>query len=316
VKQSTRLGPLDSTTQGRLCVLAAALLWSSSGAIAKRPEVASLDGPTIAVYRSLFAGLVLLPVIPLRKWVFVPAMIPAVVAFGIMVGLYLYAMMVTTAANAIFLQCSSSLWIVPLSALILHEPPDRRSLLGIAIAAPGILTILFAGHGHSPREITGVAAGIASGLAYAFVVIGLRGLRHLDSRWLAAINNLGGALVLAAGLYLLGGFRTHPNLLQVSILAAFGTFQMAIPYVLFARGLRFIGAAEAGLISLLEPILNPILVALFIGEKPAPATLVGGGFLLAGVLCRYFPFPDRATRHRARLAGSSNPNERPGNAPD
>ena len=57
---------------------------------------------------------------------------------------------------------------------------------------------------------------------------------------------------------------------------------MAIPYALYARGLREIGAPEAGLIGLVEPILNPIWVVLFVHERPAGPTIIGGLFLLAG----------------------------------
>ena len=64
---------------------------------------------------------------------------------------------------------------------------------------------------------------------------------------------------------------------------------MALPYVLFARGLREIGTAEAGLIALIEPILNPIWVVLVVGERPAIFTLIGGSYLLAGVAYRYWP---------------------------
>ena len=67
--------------------------------------------------------------------------------------------------------------------------------------------------------------------------------------------------------------------------------QMAIPYILFARGLRTLGAPEASLLALLEPALNPVLVLLVTGERPAGATIVGGLFLLSGVACRYWPVP-------------------------
>jgi drug/metabolite transporter (DMT)-like permease len=75
------------------------------------------------------------------------------------------------------------------------------------------------------------------------------------------------------------------------VLFGFGVIQMAIPYALFARGLREIGAPEAGLIGLLEPVLNPVWVALFTTEHeiPARATVIGGLFLLSGVACRYWP---------------------------
>ena len=73
------------------------------------------------------------------------------------------------------------------------------------------------------------------------------------------------------------------------MLLAFGVIQMALPYVLFARGLREVGTAEAGLIALVEPILNPIWVVLVVGERPAIPTLIGGLLLLSGVAYRYWP---------------------------
>ena len=76
---------------------------------------------------------------------------------------------------------------------------------------------------------------------------------------------------------------------------------MAIPYALFARGLREIGAPEAGLIALLEPVLNPIWVALFQHEVPTRPTMIGGLFLLAGLVYRSWPTkelpPEPAMKH-------------------
>ena len=89
-------------------------------------------------------------------------------------------------------------------------------------------------------------------------------------------------------------------------LLAFGVVQMALPYMLFARGLREIGTAEAGLIGLIEPILNPIWVVLAVGEWPAVPTLDRRVFpawrrclpLLAGEIT------SAASRQRARLKGA------------
>ena len=49
-----------------------------------------------------------------------------------------------------------------------------------------------------------------------------------------------------------------PSLGQLPVLAGFGMLQMAVPYVLFARGLRSISSQEATVIGLLEPILLPV----------------------------------------------------------
>ena len=72
-----------------------------------------------------------------------------------------------------------------------------------------------------------------------------------------------------------------PDFVQALYLLIFGVLQMAIPYALFARGLRTIDAPEAGLIALVEPVLNPILVLLVTGEVPARATIAGSALLLA-----------------------------------
>jgi drug/metabolite transporter, DME family len=276
----------DSASRGRRDVLAAAVLWSLSGVVTKSLD---LDGLTIAFYRGLFAGLALIPFVPRSRRVFRPALVPLGLAFGAMTGFYIAAIKATTAANAIFLQCSATFWTVPLSALFLRERPDRRSVLGIALASVGVATILLRGSGGGPDEPLGIALGLASGVGYAAAVVGMRGLRDLDPLWLSGVTNLAGALALGAWIVATRGSIPIPSVTQTPILIAFGVVQMAIPYALFARGLRSIGAPEASLIALVEPVLNPIWVVLVTGERPTPATLVGGFFLASGVACRYWP---------------------------
>ncbi len=284
-------GPtVDNTARsvaiGRRFILAAAVLWSLSGVVTKH---LALDPGSIAFYRSLFAGLSLIVVVRPSRWVFRPVMGPLCLTFGAMIGLYIAAVKATTAANAIFLQCSATFWVVPLGLIFLKERPDRRSMIGIGLATVGIIAIVGFGHHGGADETRGVALGLASGFAFAVVMIAVRGLRDLDPLWLSAVSNLGGSLALGAWIVGTGGTIAVPTPTQGAILVAFGIVQMAIPYALFARGLRDVGTAEASLLGLLEPVLNPIWVALFFGEVPQELTLVGGTFLLLGVAARYWP---------------------------
>lgn len=288
--------PPESSSQsdrafGRRCIVAAAVLWSLSGVFTK--GLTGLDGGSIAFYRGLFAGLVLLPMVRPSKWQFRRSMIPLLIAFGAMTGLFIGAMKATTAANTIFLQYSSAIWAVPLSLLLLKERPDRRSLWSIGVAGFGILLIVVLGGGGGPNDPLGIALALGSGVAYATVAVGLRSLRGLDPMWLSAVNNLGGAVVVGCWLLAVSGAIPLPTAPQSAALFLFGVVQMAIPYVLFARGLRDVPAPEAGLIALIEPLLNPLWVFLFIGERPEEATLIGGAFLLAGVTLRYVPIRGR-----------------------
>jgi drug/metabolite transporter (DMT)-like permease len=281
----------ESIIRGRWCVFTAGVLWSLSGVVTKSLP---LDSLTIAFYRGLFAGLALIPWVKRRDCVVRVWMVPVGIVFGAMTGLYLGAVKSTTAANAIDLQYTATFWMIPLGAIFLGETPDRRSLIGILIAMVGIGVIVGWGYDGRPDEWKGVALGLASGVAYALVAIGMRGLRDLDPIWLSASLNLIGALTLSlALLFTTGRGPIIPTGSQALILIAFGVVQMAIPYILFAAGLRTIGAAEAGLIALIEPILNPIWVLLVVGERPTLPTLVGGSLLLAGVVYKYVPFDRR-----------------------
>jgi DME family drug/metabolite transporter len=283
---------------GLRCVLAAAVLWSLSGVVTKLLELGPLP---IAFYRSLFAGLVLLPLVPRERWVWTPALVPLGLVFGAMIGLYIAAVKATTAANAIYLQYTAPFWTIPLGAWLLGERPDRRSLVGVAFAMAGIGVIVAWGYDGRSGEPAGIALGIASGLAYASVAVLLRSLRRLDPLWLSSVAILGGALALGAVILAAQGSIPIPDARPLAVLVAFGVFQMAVPYALFALGLRYVGALDAGLLALVEPLLCPIWVALFHGEQPAPATLAGGILLLAGLVCRLAP-AGAADRDKAEKA--------------
>src|SRR5205814_10522904 len=76
---------------------------------------------------------------------------------------------------------------------------------------------------------------------------------------------------------------------QVGGLAVYGAVQMALPYWLVARGLRSVSPQEAGTLTLLEPLLNPLWAYAVSGETPHDFTLFGGVFILGALVWRYWP---------------------------
>src|SRR5690606_15676355 len=137
-------------------------------------------------------------------------------------------------------------------------------------AMAGVGVILY--HESQGANVAAVLWGLASGVAYAGVVLSLRHLRAIDSVWLAALNNIVTALVFAP---IALGSSTWPSGIQWIVLALFGAAQIALPYVLFARSLRSISGHEATAIGLVEPLLVPVWVFLAWGERPAWWTFVG-----------------------------------------
>ena len=60
-----------------------------------------------------------------------------------------------------------------------------------------------------------------------------------------------------------------------------GVFQLGIPYALFAVGARHCPPIAVSLICMLEPIFNPVWVALFLHEVPGLPAIAGGVIVIA-----------------------------------
>lgn len=274
----------NTLLRGRLLVLAAAIMWSSSGLFAKADTFAAWPvesrGILLAFWRALFAGMLLLPLVRRPRWDW--RLVPLCAVFVVMNITYLSAMTLSTAANAIWLQSTAPWWVLLVGVVVLGEPFPRSQRLPLTIGGIGLAVILW--YEAQGQTQVGVLCGLVSGLTYAGVVISLRALRHVDSVWIVSLALLVTAAcafpyVVYTGIW--------PTTGQLPVLAGFGMLQMAVPYVLFARGLRSITSQEATVIGLLEPILLPVWVYLAWGEMPATWTLVGGGLILCGLLLQY-----------------------------
>jgi DME family drug/metabolite transporter len=279
---------VPSLLHARLLVLAAAVLWSTSGLFVKAPYFAGWRGSEFAFWRAAFACLVLWPLVRRPQWSW--KLLPMAATFVLMNYSYLTAMAKGSAANAIWLQFTAPVWVLLLGVFVFHERAVWRDWLLVALAAAGVGVILF--YESRGAAMEAVMWGLASGVFYAGVVLSLRHLRTMDSAWLTALNHLVTAIVLApvalSGLWTTESIAPPlPTGIQWPLLAGLGMIQMGLPYVLFARGLRSVPGHEATGIGLIEPLLVPLWVYLAWGDRPAWWTLAGGGLILTGLVIRY-----------------------------
>jgi drug/metabolite transporter (DMT)-like permease len=285
--------------RGRLLLIAAALLWSTTGVVLKSPPLEQLPlemrGPILACYRAAFALVFLLPFVRWKRIRWRPALLPMALCFGAMNLLYITALTRTTAAAAIFLQYTSSIWAFVFGWLFLKERIDRANLLALLLAVAGIAWIVAGDWGG--EHAAGNLLALGAGLSYAGVILCLRQLRDEDSAWLIAVNHAVSFVILLPWVAVAG--RVEIDAVQWSLIAALGVAGMALPYVIFARGIRNVPTQEAGLLLLLEPILNPVWVALAWGEENRTEVWIGGGLILSGLAVRYLLIPaGRALRQR------------------
>jgi drug/metabolite transporter (DMT)-like permease len=307
--------PSSSVTAARASLVLAAVLWSLGSAfvrVLREPLGLGLHEPAlsplqIAFYRGLFGGLVMLALVKRSEMKFRPLMAGMVVAFTVMSGLYLSALALGPAANAIFLQNTAPLWVFVLAVAVLGERGDARGWQTVFIGALGAVVIVA---GNWPRalppaeqqaQVLILFMGAGSGVVYAVVVLFLRALCAYSPAWLVALNLLGTAVTL--GLFVLvndgwsafATWATAPSAGQVAVLIVFGAVQMALPYWLFTRGLRTVSPQEAAIITLIEPLLNPVWAYCITPEKDTPTVWMcaGGALILSALVWRYVPNRER-----------------------
>lgn len=263
-------------TKALLLLVVTAILWSLGGLLIKSVDANPL---AIAGTRSAIAAVMLLLVLRKPKFTWSFAQIGAALAYAATTILFVTATKTTTAANAIFLQSTAPIYVTLLSAWLLKEKIKLLDWITVFIVMGGM--VLFFLDNLSTAGILGNVVAAGSGISFAFFAIFMR--MQKDGSPLESIL-LGNILTAAIGLPFLS--RSVPNAYGWVCLVILGVVQLGIPYILFSKAIKHVTALEAILISVIEPLLNPIWVFLMLGEAPGPLALIGGPIVLVAITVR------------------------------
>lgn len=256
----------------------AAVLWSLAGVFIK---FLTLPPLTIVFYRSLFASLFF------AFFVGKPIKIPksplllSMASYTAAISAFVSANKITTAANAIALQYTAPIFVFLIVRFWFRERASGLSWISLLFGMLGIAVICVGSAGQP--DAAGVVIALLSGLLFSIYMVTLRFLRGVNAGTLTFLNNLACCLILLP----LVSSELSLSFHQGWIVAVMGVVQLGIPYWLFSKGLEKVALQEGSLIVLIEPVLNPIWVALAIGELPSTATWVGGGLIIASLAFRY-----------------------------
>jgi drug/metabolite transporter (DMT)-like permease len=288
--------PALPASRARLLVLAAAVLFSTGGAAIK---ATSLSGWQVASFRSGVAALAVLLLLPGARRVPSAKVLLAGAVYALTMVLFVLANKLTTSANAIYLQSASPLYLLLLGPWLLDEPVRRRDLAYMAALAAG-LALFFLGS-EAPQEtapdpVLGNLVATASGVFWAFTVVGLRwiGRRHGSEESLAR-GDEGAQAVLAGNLFAFLGCLPlalpvggPPRAADAGLVLYLGIFQIGLAYVCLTRGMRRVPALEAALLLLVEPVLNPVWTWAAHGERVSGYAMAGGAVILGTTLAKTF----------------------------
>ena len=258
-------------------MLACSLLWSMAGIMFK---YIPWNGVVIASLRAAIAGAVVLAFIRVRGMeLSVSAKtIPTGIAKGLTCLLFVVANKMTTAANAIVLQYTAPVFLLLFSALIYGRRFSRADVTAVGLTLAGI-SLFFLGQFDAGRMIgnlIAVAAGASMGVMY--MLMG----EVTESERLSSVL-IGEAFTFLVGVPFLFLYPPAVTAVPAAFIVILGIFQLGIPYILYSLAAGKCSPLACCLLGALEPLLNPLWVLIFYGEKPGVFALIGGAVVIATV---------------------------------
>ncbi|MGI6336408.1 MAG: DMT family transporter [Eubacteriales bacterium] len=258
---------------GNVYIILAALLWSTAGVCVKYIPWSAYS---IACFRSIcgaitFCIVMRKPHITFNRWNIAGAL--AMFLTGV---LYMSAIKLTTAANAIVLQYTAPILIILYNTIFEHRKPSRLDLIITACVIAGC--VLAFSDQLEGGGMLGNLLALASGVTFAGLMI-INRKPQTDAMESQLLGNLLSVLILMP--FLLTDRAVVFDWRIIGAALFLGFFQYGLAHVCFGIGIKRTEPVTASIISTLEPICSPLWVFLLLGEKPGTLALIGFAIVLS-----------------------------------
>lgn len=273
-----------------LLVVIAVFLWSTGGLFIKSTTI---DAYQITFFRSLLAALTVL-ILTRKQGLKIDAFgILSSVIYALLLILFVWATKKTTAANAIFLQYTAPIYILILAPFVIGEKFHIRDLITVVIVLAG-MSLFFVGQLRL-EDYQGNIAALLSGVMLGLYILFLKHPKVVGTPKLVAVGNykpINPAIAVIYGNFLLAAVTFPSGISAIPIMTGMdwfavsflGIVQIGISYILFIKGVRAgTRPLDASLIGFIEPLLNPVWVFIFVGERPSRWALLGGAIIITAI---------------------------------
>lgn len=275
----------------RLAVLAlivTAALWSIGGLLIKSVQWNAFG---IAGARSLIALLVFLPFVKQCRFRFSVPMVMGALSYSLTTILFTAANKTTTAANAILLQYTAPVFVILMASVFLKERMTKVDVLCVGGVLVGL--VLFVVEGIGGGHLFGDLLALLSGVSFAGLAVSMRAQKDAKPMESVILGNLLNAVVC-----LPIGFSISLPQGGLIYLVLLGLVQLGFSYLLYSYAVRYVSALQTVLLTMLEPLLNPVWVFLATGEKPGLLAVTGGMIVLSMVVLHAILKNREASWHR------------------
>jgi len=258
-------------------MLMCAALWSIAGIFMK---LIPWNGFAMAGMRSLIAGLTfaVYMVITRRRFIINTKTLLSGVLTGCVYTCFAVSNKLTTAANAIVLQFTSPVFIVIFSAIIFRQRIKKNDMYVVIATLIGIALFFF--DQLKPGYILGNFVAIAAGMFMAGMFMAVGNLEG-DARFSAIF--IGQMFTFLVGLPFIIATKPEFTLTATLSIIILGVFQLGISYILYVHASKYCPPLACCLLGALEPLLNPVWVFLFDGERPGIFALVGAVIVVVSI---------------------------------
>lgn len=301
-------GAPRSRRAGLLLAVSAAAFWATGGLTAKwlftpldavtshwiiPPLGVTIDPVVLSAARAVVAGVLLWLGLALgAPWHLRIRRhdIPFLGMFGV-VGLalvhfsYFKTISMTNVATAILLEYMAPVIVLVSSYVMLKARFDWRLPVAVASSVAGCALVAGAVSGELTVSAEGIAWGLASAIFFAAYTVMGRWAARRYTPWTLLAYGLAAAsgfwlLVLKGPAPIVAVLLESRTLLAVVLIAVVSTI---VPFGAFLGALRLLPAAEASVVSTLEPVIAAAGAWMLLGERLSGWQILGGVLVLVGI---------------------------------
>ena len=268
-----------------------ALMWSLAGFNIKMIEWSPY---AIAAGRSLVAVILLAPMVLRKGFQKIDRyVIGGAICYAAFNYCFITSTTLTSSAIAIMMQYTAPIYVALLSWLFLRERVGWADIISVGFVFLGM--IFFFLDSNSGGSLKGNIVSIFNGITFAGISI----FQRLQKDGNPALSMyLGNVISAVAGLPIMWN-AGMPDTISLLFLLLAGLL-VAVSYTLYAKASTGLSALETVLIPIIDPVMNPVWVFLFLDERPGALTIVGAAVILVSVTIRVVSglTPSSASRTR------------------
>ncbi len=180
---------------------------------------------------------------------------------------------------AVLLLYTAPLYVTAFSPLLLKERSAGKGWLALCLSIAGVILIIDPGKLDISLKLTGIIAGMLSGISYAFQIMTSKYISKSYSGYSQAFWSFMIAMLLLLPAAAVPLDIVLGNIVYLILLAIFPTI-LAIS--LYFNGLNKVRASSASILGLIEPVSAVILSFLILHERISIPIMMGGALILAG----------------------------------